>query len=718
MASEEDDLTSLSYISYLERYATVQPASQTDSIEAVINMPLVPGDRIDTAREARMEVFLADGNMVWLDEYTTLSFDAVAFSRDTRGERTVLYLSEGTLMVEISENTLSRQPIRVDGRSATVYLNDVGLYRVEALPAGGLRIEVWQGLAEASTSSGGVLVRAESTAEVGGGEVIGVETELSWGDDFGRWVEQRRQVIRGDSSMYVDARYDRQAAQLDNYGNWVYIDNLNTWAWQPTVGGDWQPYSAGRWYWTQTGWSWISYEPWGWLPYHYGSWHHSLGFGWVWSWHHYWSPAWVRWCWWPGYVGWSPWGYYDYWYWPRYGHYYGYPHWPHNPSHPGGGSGHARPSRRDVVPPPPAARNRTTTGSQPAPGEGPSARPRSSNPSLDLNGRVRVASIDRGGWNVVSDRDFASPHLARLVQPGEVALRGRGEQMGVVMSKPLATAPPSRARTSTELERVFRGVEEGSARDLSPVLARNDDLRPEDAMSLVEPTTLAAASRRAAPSSDATLPSLTSSSASPMHSTSDGTPSARYRTIGGTSTLSAPQRNPATYRNPYVTRSRPSSLAAPGGSRAPRGSGTTGLVRRPSSTRSLSGSSSPPSSRGSAGSRPVIVPRTSPSRPSRHIGGSTGSVSRPPSTSTPPRTSSGRHSARPSSPPRSSSPSVRSPSSSRSSPPRVSAPRSSAPRSSAPRSSASGSRSSSGSSGSRSSSGSSGSRPSSGSRKK
>ena len=54
MASEGDEMTSLSYISYLERYATVMPANQEETIEAVINMPLVAGDRVDTAREARM----------------------------------------------------------------------------------------------------------------------------------------------------------------------------------------------------------------------------------------------------------------------------------------------------------------------------------------------------------------------------------------------------------------------------------------------------------------------------------------------------------------------------------------------------------------------------------------------------------------------------------------------------------------------------------------
>ena len=58
VASGEDDLTSLSYISYLERYATIQPATDDEAIEAAINMPLVVGDRVDTAREARMEVIL------------------------------------------------------------------------------------------------------------------------------------------------------------------------------------------------------------------------------------------------------------------------------------------------------------------------------------------------------------------------------------------------------------------------------------------------------------------------------------------------------------------------------------------------------------------------------------------------------------------------------------------------------------------------------------
>ncbi len=654
VASEGDDLTSLSYISYLERYATVQPASQQESIEAVINMPLVPGDRVDTARECRMEIVLSDGNTLWLDEYTTVSLDAVAFSRDTRGERTVLYLAEGAAMVEVSEHGLSRQPIRVDGSAATVYLNDVGLYRIETLPTGGLRLEVIQGLGEASTSAGGVLVRAESAAEVGDGKVMNLQSQLTWGDEFARWVEQRRQVIRGEGEMYVDARYERQAAQLDNYGSWVYVDTLNSWAWQPTVGADWRPYTAGRWYWTPTGWSWLSYEPWGWLPYHYGSWYLSVGFGWVWSWHPYWSPAWVRWAWWPGYVGWSPWGYYDYWYWPRYCHYYGWDRWPYYPDHPGGGhGGSARPPRRDVVPPPASARTRPSTGSLPEPGAPSAARSRGDTPSLDLNGRMRVSAMDRAGWNVVSDGDFASPHLARLVEPGDRALRDRGDEMGVVMSRPLETAPPSRARPSQELARVFREAGEASPRDLSPLLARSDSLEPTDALRLVEPTSPAEVTRRAAAPREVGPSPLTTAPPSPMHPTGRGAPSAVSRALPGAAAPSGiAHRDPVAYSNPFVSRSRPSAPVILDSGRALGPGDSSTYVRRPSSVRSPVSVAPPSGSRPTTGSRPVVVPRTAPSTPSGQVG-SRGGASRPPMISAP--SGGSAPSARPSSPPTSRS---------------------------------------------------------------
>ncbi|MCD4748661.1 MAG: FecR family protein [Thermoanaerobaculales bacterium] len=420
MASVEDDATSLSYISYLERYATIQPASEEATIEAAINMPLVAGDRIDTAREARVEAILADGSYLWLDEYTSVSLDSVAFSRDTRGDRTVIFLADGVLMIELLPDVARPNRTRIDGGSETIYLEEVGVYRVEVLQTGGLWVEVWEGLVEAKTPVGGVVLRSGSASELSGGRVSGVQARLTDRDDFARWVQSRRQIGIGESAQYVDARYGREASQLDSYGNWIYVSNSDTWAWQPTVSGDWRPYTSGRWYWTSTGWCWQSYEPWGWLPYHYGSWWNSPSYGWVWGWGRTWSPAWVYWSHSPGWIGWCPMGWYSSWWWGSGwgwgGHYPGhgggyYP--PH-----GGGGGQARPPRGNVVP---------------RLGEGGSAQIRSGRAvaagdlMLDIEGRTRTSSLRGDGWSVVSDRDFSSPRIGRIVRSA-VTLLAPGAQ--------------------------------------------------------------------------------------------------------------------------------------------------------------------------------------------------------------------------------------------------------------------------------------------------
>jgi hypothetical protein len=598
MASGEDEMTSLSYISYLERYATVQPVSEENSLEAVINMPLVGGDRVDTAREARMEIVLADGNTMWLDEYTTLSLDAVAYSRDADAERTVIFLAEGTIIIEITEFTLAKKPMRIDGRGATIYLDERGLYRLSALPSGGLRVEVIAGLAEAATSSGGVLVRAQGSAEVGAGEVQRREAHITWDDDFAAWVEMRRQIPSGESSQYVDLRYSRQAAQLDNYGSWVYVDSINSWAWQPAVGASWEPYRAGRWYWTSTGWAWISYEPWGWLPYHYGSWHFSVGFGWVWSWGNYWGPAWVNWVWWPGYVGWCPYGYYNNWYWNSYGGYYPGYYPPYRPPYPGHGGGSAVP-RRDVMPP-------RSAGSRVA-AESTQSR-LASQPAADINGRVRMSSIDRRGWTVVRQDDFASPQLTRLARSGARVMPTDGDQMGVVMTGPLTTRSPSRSNAGSELERVFRRVEARNPVDVSPVMARDPSLSAETVRQLGRPTTIADLSNRssafAAENRSTVAPRLSVGERSPFHT-------------GGTSRVARPNLYRSTI---YGTGGGSASGASAGGV----STGSRTLV----APRSSAGRTST--------SRPVIVPGSNSTRYSRPtVSPSGSSVSRVPTTRSP-----------------------------------------------------------------------------------
>jgi hypothetical protein len=431
-----DDVTSLSYISYVERYATLNPAQNQETLDAVVNMPVLTGDRLDTSRGARVEVQLADGSTVWVDEFSTLDFDAIALSRDNPADKTALYLSQGTVGVEIPPTAGGDGAMRLDSPAGTLYLDRPGLYRVD-LSGNEVHVQSYTGLAELPVGVGSALLRGGEEATLDQGGDLQKATLSESTDDFWNWVQERRQpASSGVTAEHVDARDASRAAVLDNYGDWVYVPTFSSWMWRPRVAVGWIPYSYGRWSWTPVGWDWISYEPWGWYPFHYGSWYLSAEFGWVWGWDSVWSPAWVYWMYTPGYVGWCPRGYYDWWY---YHHYRGE-------------AGHRFPSRwRDVT--------------------------------FDFSGRVRPGRVDPHPWTFVPTSQFNSTNVERARLNPDRFLRGLpGDSVGIVRSGPLLTRGPSRGSPERGIESFFRsGTSERAVPDLTSVLRREPATGPRAA---------------------------------------------------------------------------------------------------------------------------------------------------------------------------------------------------------------------------------------------
>ncbi len=443
LAFAGDEMTSLSYISYLERYATVQAAEAKEGIDAVVNMPVITGDRLDTARGARVEVQLADGSTVWLDEFSTLDFDALAASRENSAQRTVLFLQEGTVAVAIPATTQGDGTTRFDFPGGALFLSRPGLYRFD-LRSGQLHVETHEGLAELPAGVGSVLLRTGQEAVLDGAADVQKTTLAAANDDFWAWVEERRHPAPATrTAAVVGADSAGRAAVLDAYGTWVYVDAYSTWAWRPYTQGGWTPYGHGRWYWTPVGWNWVSYEPWGWYPYHYGSWYLDSSFGWLWCWDQVWGPAWVHWIYTPGYIGWCPRGYYD---WPYFDRHHRDDHnWNGGPGGPGGHGGQD--------------------------GRGPS---RWGN-AYDFSGRVRLRDVDPRPWNMVPADQFTNSRLDRVrVDPGRVLGDPDGDTRGIVRSGPLVT-PPSRGDVERNLSGGFRDVPgERSVPDLGGIFRRDD----------------------------------------------------------------------------------------------------------------------------------------------------------------------------------------------------------------------------------------------------
>lgn len=428
-AFAEDDPTSLSYISYVERYATLRPAHDSENLDVVVNMPVVAGDRLTTSRGARLEVVLADATIVWVDEFSTIDFDALAYSRDHPAPRTVIYLAGGTAAVELPADGLGDTTLRLDTPAGTLFLQRPGLYRLD-LNGSELAVQSFAGLAELPAGAGSALLRGGQQARLDGGQVR--ETRALWEprDEFWRWVSERRRPAEPSrTAEQIGSRAASRAAILDSYGDWIYVDSY--WAWRPRVAVTWVPYSYGRWYWTPVGWSWISYEPWGWYPYHYGSWTYHPRHGWLWCWDWVWGPAWVHWFYSGSYIGWCPRGYYDSWYWSRY-------QYDGERFHPG----------------------------------------RWSQVTLDFRGRIYLSEIDLRPWTVVPSAHFTHARVDHVrVSPDRIR-QELPRTPAYVRTGPLLTRD---ARPGQEaFEREFRhALRDDSVPDLTRVLRREEGVGAE-----------------------------------------------------------------------------------------------------------------------------------------------------------------------------------------------------------------------------------------------
>src|SRR5688500_4678398 len=76
--------TSYGYVRSLEGAATLAPAGGGGSEELNLNQPLMAGDRVIVGPRSRLELALADYNLVRLDEGSDLLLEQLAVSAEDR----------------------------------------------------------------------------------------------------------------------------------------------------------------------------------------------------------------------------------------------------------------------------------------------------------------------------------------------------------------------------------------------------------------------------------------------------------------------------------------------------------------------------------------------------------------------------------------------------------------------------------------------------------
>jgi hypothetical protein len=306
----EERYMRLARLSYIDGQVSYQHVADVEWSAASINLPLEPGDRIYTGRNAKAEIEFDDGSIFRMAGNTDIE---------------VLNLNENIIQLRIlvglsSLTNPNGTDFEIDTPAAAFNTLGKGNYRFGVLDNGDSDAAVRIGELEAANNSFSRRIRAGEWVRVpASGSARPKYSLYDRRDEWDEWNDRRNADMNSyASSGYLPANVYIGASDLHRHGRWVNVGIYGA-AWVPySIGVSWTPYSVGRWcYRPVFGWTWISYEPWGWLPYHYGRWYRSAVYGWCWLPGpgfalNFWSPALVSFYSGPGWVSWCPLGPGDY----------------------------------------------------------------------------------------------------------------------------------------------------------------------------------------------------------------------------------------------------------------------------------------------------------------------------------------------------------------------------------------------------------------------
>ena len=318
---------------------------------AVLNLPLGPGDTIQTTSKRQCEIQFDTGTLVRMDTNTSLKIETVlAESLSSSKKLTNLVLLNGHIYVmykrykrgEVFQIVTPNTAIKLDHQSVGfVSVGDDGSTDVQIKEGKG---HVMYGPDEKHLEK--KKLKKHMTLTVSADDTIALRA-YARDTDFELWNESMNEdfvamhkgitFIPEPIYKYPEAVIYFAQKYSNIHGEWVW-NSLYGFVWKPYVsrkypGGGYQPYVNGSWSAFDNQLFWVPQEPWGWVPYHLGVWLWDKDVGWMWLPGDTFAPAWVTWEFFAGYYMWKPWSLYDWYYsslsYSRYG-YYGSP-WAYYP---------------------------------------------------------------------------------------------------------------------------------------------------------------------------------------------------------------------------------------------------------------------------------------------------------------------------------------------------------------------------------------------------
>ncbi len=282
-ARAQSAASNVARVSFVQGSVQLLAGQGSDFQQAVMNMPVVDGSRVQTGGDGEAEIEFGDGSVARLTPNSTVQFDHLG--QDQVQLQQLSGLTYYELNVGDGHAPFDLQFANVDVQPTANSILRVGLdagWEV-AVVAGSVSLQ-GNGMAPAN-------VGENQSARSGGDDNGGAYTVAQGinGDSWDNWNQDRDQAIAQEAALQTPVRDTSDNPQSENWndldadGNWYPVQGSGN-VWVPAgVGADWDPYGAGYWgYYPTLGYTWISAYPWGWLPYHCGTWNY-YSFGWGWS---------------------------------------------------------------------------------------------------------------------------------------------------------------------------------------------------------------------------------------------------------------------------------------------------------------------------------------------------------------------------------------------------------------------------------------------------
>ena len=185
------------------------------------------GDRVSTGADGKAEILLNPGSYLRVGpntafEFISTSLDDVRIRVDSGSAIFEVYAADEFSVAVITPKTMFD-------------LIESGVYRIDVLPQGQARIEVWEGKAQTGSSS--VIVKKGRAAVVANGNASVAKFDRGAKDAFEIWSKDRaKQLAKNVATL---RNRDMRSALMSSFmGNrWGMFNSFGVWVYDPMFGG-------------------------------------------------------------------------------------------------------------------------------------------------------------------------------------------------------------------------------------------------------------------------------------------------------------------------------------------------------------------------------------------------------------------------------------------------------------------------------------------------